>query len=231
MTKLIERNTTIPTRRTEVFTTAEDMQPSVEIHVLQGEREMAAYNKTLGKFQLVELPPAPRGVPQIEVTFDIDANGIVHVSAKDRATNKEQSMTITGQSSLDKDAINQMVKDAEAHAEEDRQRRAEAEVRNNADSLVYQTEKVLRDQGDKVSSDEKSAVEGPLAELKTTLAGSDIDAIKTATEKLMTASQAFSQKLYEAAARDTNATGTSASGQSTGPSDDDIVDAEIVDEK
>jgi molecular chaperone DnaK len=177
------------------------------------------------------LPPAPRGVPQIEVTFDIDANGIVHVSAKDRATNKEQSMTITGQSSLDKDAINQMVKDAEAHAEEDRQRRAEAEVRNNADSLVYQTEKVLRDQGDKVSSDEKSAVEGPLAELKTTLAGSDIDAIKTATEKLMTASQAFSQKLYEAAARDTNATGTSASGQSTGPSDDDIVDAEIVDEK
>jgi len=163
MTKLIERNTTIPTRRTEVFTTAEDMQPSVEIHVLQGEREMAAYNKTLGKFQLVDLPPAPRGVPQIEVTFDIDANGIVHVSAKDRATNKEQSMTITGQSSLDKDAINQMVKDAEAHADEDRKRRAEAEVRNNADSLVYQTEKVLRDQGDKVTAEEKSAVETPLA--------------------------------------------------------------------
>jgi molecular chaperone DnaK len=231
MTKLIERNTTIPTRRTEVFTTAEDMQPSVEIHVLQGEREMASYNKTLGKFQLVDLPPAPRGVPQIEVTFDIDANGIVHVSAKDRATNKEQSMTITGQSSLDKDAINQMVKDAEAHAEEDRLRRAEAEVRNNADSLVYQTEKVLRDQGDKVSADEKAAVEGPLAELKSALAGNDIDAIKNATEKLMTASQAFSQKLYEAAARDTNAAGTSASGQSAGASDDDIVDAEIVDEK
>src|SRR6476646_4339450 len=141
MTKLIERNTTIPTKRTEVFTTAEDMQPSVEIHVLQGEREMANYNKTLGKFQLVDLPPAPRGVPQIEVTFDIDANGIVNVSAKDRATNKEQSMTITGQSSLSKDAINQMVKDAEAHAEEDRERREEAEVRNNADTLVYQTEK------------------------------------------------------------------------------------------
>ena len=151
MTKLIERNTTIPTRRTEVFTTAEDMQPSVEIHVLQGEREMAQYNKTLGKFQLVDLPPAPRGVPQIEVTFDIDANGIVHVSAKDRATSKEQSMTITGQSSLNKDDIDQMVKDAEAHAEEDRQRREEAEVRNNADTLVYQTEKLLREQGDKIS--------------------------------------------------------------------------------
>ena len=146
MTKLIERNTTIPTQRSEVFTTAEDIQPSVEIHVLQGEREMAMYNKTLGKFQLVDLPPAPRGVPQIEVTFDIDANGIVHVSAKDRATGKEQSMTITGQSSLDKDDIDRMVRDAEAHAEEDRRRREEAEVRNNADTLVYQTEKLLKDQ-------------------------------------------------------------------------------------
>jgi molecular chaperone DnaK len=230
MTKLIERNTTIPTRRTEVFTTADDMQPSVEIHVLQGEREMANYNKTLGKFQLVDLPPAPRGVPQIEVTFDIDANGIVHVSAKDRATNKEQSMTITGQSSLNKDDIDKMVKDAEAHAEEDRSRREEAEIRNNADSLVYQTEKVLREQGEKVTEEERTAVEGPLSELKTALNGSDNDAIKAATEKLMTASQAFSQKLYEAAARDTNAAGTSASGQSAG-SDDDIVDAEIVDEK
>jgi len=232
MTRLIERNTTIPTRRTEVFTTAEDNQPSVEIHVLQGEREMASYNKTLGKFQLVDLPPAPRGMPQIEVTFDIDANGIVHVSAKDRATNKEQSMTISGQSSLNKDDIDKMVKDAEAHAEEDRKRRDEAEVRNNADSLVYQTEKVLREQGDKVSADEKSAVEGPLADLKTAISGNDIDAIKAATETLMTASQAFSQKLYEAAARDNNAAGTSASGaSSSAPSDDDIVDAEIVDEK
>ena len=151
MTKLIERNTTIPTRRTEVFTTAEDNQPSVEIHVLQGEREMADFNKTLGKFQLVDLPPAPRGVPQIEVTFDIDANGIVHVSAKDRATSKEQSMTITGQSSLSKDEIDQMVKDAEAHAEEDRRRKEEAEVRNHADTLVYQTEKLLTEQGDKVA--------------------------------------------------------------------------------
>ena len=234
MTKLIERNTTIPTRRTEVFTTAEDMQPSVEIHVLQGEREMAAYNKTLGKFQLVDLPPAPRGVPQIEVTFDIDANGIVHVSAKDRATSKEQSMTITGQSTLDKKDIDQMVRDAEAHAEDDRQRREEAEIRNNADSLVYQTEKVLRDQGDKVSSADKGAVEMPLAELKAALAGNDMAAIKQAHEALMAASQAFSQKLYEAASRDdAAAAGTSASGQAgqAGGDDDTIIDAEIVDEK
>src|SRR5215216_995461 len=230
MTKLIERNTTIPTRKTEVFTTADDMQPSVEIHVLQGEREMAMYNKTLGKFQLVDLPPAPRGVPQIEVTFDIDANGIVHVSAKDRATGKEQSMTITGQSSLNKEDIQRMVRDAETHAEDDRRRRAEAEVRNNADSLVYQTEKVLRDQGDKLSADERAAVEGPLGDLKKALEGSDVEAIKTATEKLMAASQSFSQKLYEAAARDTNAAGTSASGQgssgATGAADDEVVDAE-----
>ncbi len=160
MTKLIERNTTIPTKRTEVFTTADDNQPSVEVHVLQGEREMAQFNKTLGKFQLVDLPPAPRGVPQIEVTFDIDANGIVHVSAKDRATSKEQSMTITGQSSLAKDDIERMVKDAEAHAEEDRRKKEEAEVRNTADTLVYQTEKLLKEQGDKITGDEKDAVEG-----------------------------------------------------------------------
>ncbi|MEY2444868.1 MAG: molecular chaperone DnaK [Ilumatobacteraceae bacterium] len=232
MTKLIERNTTIPTKRTEVFTTADDMQPSVEIHVLQGEREMASYNKTLGKFQLVDLPPAPRGVPQIEVTFDIDANGIVHVSAKDRATGKEQSMTITGQSTLDKKDIDQMIRDAEAHAEDDRKRREEAEIRNNADSLVYQMEKVLRDSADKVDEAEKTSVEGPLAELKTALAGNDMEAIRSAHDKLMGASQAFSQKLYENAARDENAAGTSASGQTGGSTsgDDDIVDAEIVDE-
>jgi len=192
---------------------------------------MASYNKTLGKFQLVDLPPAPRGVPQIEVTFDIDANGIVHVSAKDRGTNKEQSMTITGQSSLSKDDINKMVKDAEAHAEEDKKRREEAEVRNNADSLVYQTEKVLREQGEKLSAEDKSAVEGPLSDLRSALNGSDTDTIKNATEKLMAASQAFSQKLYEAASRDANAAGTSASGQQSGTNDSDIVDAEIVDEK
>jgi molecular chaperone DnaK len=234
MTKLIERNTTIPTKRTEVFTTAEDTQPSVEIHVLQGEREMSNYNKTLGKFQLVDLPPAPRGIPQIEVTFDIDANGIVHVAAKDRATNKEQSMTITGQSTLDKNDIDQMVKDAEAHAEEDRERRDEAEVRNNADSLLYQTEKVLREQGENVPAEEKEAVEQPLADLKKALEGNDNEAIKTATEALMTASQAFSQKLYEAAAKDAGAAGSSATGQDgedPGSVDDEIVDAEIVDDE
>jgi len=201
MTKLIERNTTIPTKRTEVFTTADDSQPSVEVHVLQGEREMAQFNKTLGKFQLVDLPPAPRGVPQIEVTFDIDANGIVHVAAKDRATSKEQSMTITGQSSLAKEDIEQMVKDAEAHAEEDRRKKEEAEVRNTADTLVYQTDKLLKEQGDKISGEEKDAVEAKLAELKTALEGTDLEPIKTATEALMTASQTFAQRLYDAAAQ------------------------------
>ena len=192
------------------------------------------YNKTLGKFQLVDLPPAPRGVPQIEVTFDIDANGIVHVSAKDRATNKEQSMTITGQSSLDKDAIDQMVRDAEAHADDDRRRKEEAEVRNNADSLVYQTEKVLREHGDKVPGSEKETVEAALAELKEAVAGgsgeADIERIRKATEALMGASQTFSQKLYESAAAESGGAGAGAAGGSA-PSDDDVVDAEIVDDE
>ena len=233
MTRLIERNSTIPTQRSETFTTADDMQSQVEIHVLQGEREMAQYNKTLGKFQLVDLPAAPRGVPQIEVTFDIDADGIVHVSAKDKATNKSQSMTITGQSSLDKDAIDQMVKDAEAHAEEDRKRKEEAEVRNQADTLVYQLEKVLREQGDKVDASDREPTEAALAELKTALEGSDVDAIKAATEKAMTASQTLTQKVYDATKSENEgayADAGSGAGATDGGSDDDVVDAEVVDD-
>ena len=226
MTRLIERNTTIPIQRSEVFTTAEDGQPSVEIHVLQGEREMSQFNKTLGKFQLIDLPPAPRGTPQIEVTFDIDANGIVHVSAKDRATDNEQSMTITGQSSLDKDVIDQMVRDAESHADEDRLRKEQAEVRNTADNLVYQTEKLLADQADQLTEDETTSVTEKLESLKKALDGDDTDAVKDATEALMSASQEFGQRLYEAAQAE-QAAGAADSGD---VADDDVVDAEIVDE-
>jgi len=226
MTKLIERNTTIPTRRTEVFTTAEDMQPSVEIHVLQGEREMASFNKTLGKFQLVGLPPAPRGVPQIEVTFDIDANGIVHVSAKDRATNKEQSMTITGQSALNKDEINRMVRDAEAHAEEDRERREEAETRNQGDTLVYQTERMIREHGERMSEDEKDRLQSAVKNLKSSLKGNDMGAIRSDTEALMTVNQSITTRLYSEAAADSGGDGAGDYGME----DDEVVDAEIVDE-
>ncbi|CAG4934100.1 MULTISPECIES: molecular chaperone DnaK [Acidithrix] len=231
MTKLIERNTTIPTKRTEVFTTADDSQPSVEIHVLQGEREMAMYNKTLGKFQLVGLPPAPRGIPQIEVTFDIDANGIVHVSAKDRATNKEQSITISGQSTLSKDDIDRMVKDAEAHVADDKRRREEADIRNNGDTLVYQTEKLLKEQGEKFSGDEKETVEAALETLKKALADSDVEVIKNATDALMKSSQDFTQRLYEEASKAAASAPNQedASAQSAA-SDDEVVDAEIVDD-
>ena len=223
MTKMIERNTTIPTRRTEVYTTAEDNQPSVEIHVLQGEREMSQFNKTLGKFQLVDIPPAPRGVPQIEVTFDIDANGIVHVSAKDRATGKEQSITITGQSSLDQDKIDQMIADAEAHANEDRERKEEAETRNTADSMIYQTEKMINDNAEKLGEEEKTDIEEKIATLKTSLEGDamDLESVKNAMEELTIASQGFAQRLYETA-------GQEAEGQED--ESEDIIDAEIIDE-
>ena len=225
-TKLIERNTTIPTKKSQVFSTAADGQTSVEIHVLQGEREMAAYNKTLGRFQLTGIPAAPRGVPQIEVTFDIDANGIVHVSAKDMATGNSQQVAITASTNLTDEDIEKAVKDAEAHAEEDKKRKDEIEVRNNAESLVYNSQKTIDELGDKISGEEKAKVETEIENVKKALEGSNVEEIKTATEKLTTAFYAVSEKLYSQAADANKTAGAQPDGEPKVDENGNVYDAD-----
>jgi len=233
MTKLIERNTTIPTRKGEVFSTAEDNQPSVEIHVLQGEREMAQYNKSLGKFQLTGIPPAPRGIPQIEVAFDIDANGILNVSAKDLGTGKEQKIEIKAGSGLAEDEIKNMVADAETHADEDRRARALAEARNNGENAAYQAEKQLADLGDQVDAESKSRIEEAIKGVRETLESEDAETINAKSAELQNAFHAVSEAMYQRAQEQAAGAGTNGSasgGDDGGSSDEDVVDAEVVDE-
>jgi len=225
-TKLIERNTTIPTKKSQVFSTAADGQTSVEVHVLQGEREMAAYNKTLGRFQLTGIPPAPRGVPQIEVTFDIDANGIVHVSAKDTATGNEQKVSITASTNLTEDDINRAVRDAEEHASEDKKRKEEVEVKNNAESLIYNSQKTIDELGDKISAEEKAKVQTEIDNLKAKVEGNNIDDIKEGTEKLTKVFYEISEKLYKANAEANAAAGATAEGNPDEAKEGTVYDAD-----